>query len=167
MNSKKSAGPAYGFKVQILNDLMGVKTTDKKMSLLEYLVHNVVAKHFPDLLNLSKELENIEEASKVSLKTVLAECNNIEKGMQLVVLESNKKPNESLTNFLKSNHEKFVQLQINAKTAEVNYKECVEYFGETIQSMDSCEFFAIIWNFLKNFINLASQAQKNLQAAGK
>lgn len=61
LNSAKR-GPAYGFKLQGLDSLGDTKSTDKRMSLLHYIVATVRA-HFPDLLNFEAELLYIEKAS--------------------------------------------------------------------------------------------------------
>ena len=61
LNSDKR-GPAYGFKLQSLDTLLDTKTTDKKMSLLHYIVATIRQK-FPELLNFESELMHIDKAA--------------------------------------------------------------------------------------------------------
>lgn len=62
LNSSKR-GPAYGFKLQSLDTLMDTKSTDKRISLLHYIV-STIRRNFPDLLNFESELLYIEKAAQ-------------------------------------------------------------------------------------------------------
>lgn len=61
LNSSKR-GPAYGFKLQSLDTLVDTKSSDKRMSLLNYIVQTV-KQYFPELMNFESELMYIEKAS--------------------------------------------------------------------------------------------------------
>lgn len=148
--------------MQILNYLGDVKTSDKKMTLLEYIVKKVIPEKFPDLIDLECELLCIEKASRISLIAIKTEVEELTENMNLIAKEKS----DFIKKFLSSNLELFNKLQLESKTAETNYKECVEYFGETIQTMDSNEFFTIIWNFIKNFKMFVVQVKKNASGSG-
>lgn len=62
LNSSKR-GPAYGFKLQSLDTLLDTKSTDKRMSLLHYIV-STVRRNFPELLNFESELMYIDKAAQ-------------------------------------------------------------------------------------------------------
>lgn len=62
LNSSKR-GPAYGFKLQSLDTLLDTKSTDKRMSLLHYIV-STVRHNFPDLLSFDSELLYIDKAAQ-------------------------------------------------------------------------------------------------------
>lgn len=61
LNSSKR-GPAYGFKLQSLDTLMDTKSSDKRMSLLQYIAATIKEK-FPDLRTFDAELLHIEKAA--------------------------------------------------------------------------------------------------------
>lgn len=62
LNSSKR-GPAYGFKLQSLDTLMDTKSTDKRISLLHYIV-GTIRLNFPDLMNFDTELLYIDKAAQ-------------------------------------------------------------------------------------------------------
>jgi formic-like protein len=82
LNSSKR-GPAYGFRLQSLDTLLDTKSTDKKISLLHYIVATI-RQNFTDLLNFDSELFCIDKASQVSLENVITDVNELEKGMEVV-----------------------------------------------------------------------------------
>lgn len=61
LNSSKR-GPAYGFKLQSLDNLLDTKSTDKKMCLLHYIVATIRQK-FPEFVNFDSELLYVEKAA--------------------------------------------------------------------------------------------------------
>lgn len=65
LNSSKR-GPAYGFKLQSLDTLMDTKSTDKRISLLHYIVATV-RQNFPELMNFDSELMYIDKAAQGKL----------------------------------------------------------------------------------------------------
>lgn len=62
LNSSKR-GPAYGFKLQSLDTLMDTKSTDKRVSLLHYIV-GTIRQNFPELMNFDTELLYIDKAAQ-------------------------------------------------------------------------------------------------------
>lgn len=155
MNSSKR-GHAYGFKLQSLDTLCDTKSSDKRMSLLHYVVATVRQK-FPQLLDFENELTSIEKASQVTLEIVLADFHEMEKGMELVKKEvaainkGNMPQNPVLKDFLANNEEKFNKMRQQTKTAEDAFKDCVEYFGESRKNTDANAFFTLIVRFIKEF----------------
>lgn len=61
MNSAKR-GPAYGFRLQSLDSLVDTKSSDKRSSLLHYIVETIRDK-FPDLRNFDTELLYVDKAA--------------------------------------------------------------------------------------------------------
>lgn len=151
MNSSKRTGPAYGFKLKSLDALTDTKSNDKTTSLLEYIVCETMAIKFPILLSLGTELLCIEEAARISLRNVLNEINDMDKGWNILTKENELKNNCTLKLFEESCSEKYLKLLENSKDAKSNFIKCVEYFGESFQAIDSNEFFAIVVKFLKQF----------------
>jgi formic-like protein len=121
MNSSKR-GPAYGFKLQSLDALLDTKSTDKKTSLMHYIVATIRQK-FPELLSFDVELNQIAKAAQVSLENVVVDVQELEKGMEVVSKEANqggKGPqNHVLRDFLQSKEDKLKKIKVDCKNAQV------------------------------------------------
>lgn len=153
MNSSKR-GPAYGFRLQSLDTLLDTKSTDKKMSLLHYIVATIRA-NFSDLLNFDSELFCIDKASQVSLENVIADVNELEKGMEVVRKEVEQRgkntQNLVLKDFLANSEDKLKKISADTKVAQQNFKECLEFFGESSRNPDANAFFSLLVRFVKAF----------------
>lgn len=153
LNSSKR-GPAYGFKLQSLDTLLDTKSTDKKMSLLHYIVATI-RQNFPDLLNFDSELFSTDKASQVSLENVIVDVNELEKGMEVVRKEvelRGKSPqNHVLKDFLVNSEDKLKKISADTKNAQDAFKECLEYFGESSRNPDANAFFSLLVRFVKAF----------------
>lgn len=152
MNSSKR-GPAYGFKLQSLDSLCDTKSSDKRMSLLHYVVVTI-RERFPHLLDFDTELNGIDKAAQVTLETVMADMNDLDKGMEAVkkeVLGKGTTTNPALKDFLNNSEEKLKKMKQQAKTAQDTFKDCVEYFGESPKNTDANAFFTLIVRFNKEF----------------
>ncbi len=153
LNSSKR-GPAYGFRLQSLDTLLDTKSSDKKISLLHYIVATVRA-NFPDLLSFDSELFSIDKASQVSLENVITDVNELEKGMEIVrkgVIAVGKNAQcLVLKDFLNNSEEKLKKISIDTKTAQQSFKECLEYFGESSRNPDANAFFSLLTRFVKVF----------------
>lgn len=77
MNSTKK-GPCYGFKLQSLDSLTITKSTDKRQTLVHYLVELVDSK-YPDLKNFETELACLEKASQFSMENILTDVAELER----------------------------------------------------------------------------------------
>lgn len=121
LNSSKR-GPAYGFRLQSLDNLLDTKSTDKRSCLLHYIA-NTVRQKFPDLMNFDTELFCIEEASQFSLENILVDVAELEKGMEAVKKEievgSKGVQNHILKEFLHNSDDKLKKTQRDANNARV------------------------------------------------
>lgn len=153
LNSSKR-GPAYGFRLQSLDTLLDTKSTDKKISLLHYIVATIRAK-FPDLLNFDSELFCIDKASQVSLENVITDVNELEKGMEIVrkevVAAGKNAQNVVLKDFLTNSEDKLKKISADTKVAQQSFKECLEFFGESSRNPDANAFFSLLVRFVKAF----------------
>jgi formic-like protein len=174
LNSSKR-GPAYGFKLQSLDTLVDTKSSDKRMSLLNYIVQTV-KQYFPELMNFESELMYIEKASagtnvppyylpntvlnvrnfSVSLENVIHDVQDLEKGMEnarkeLELRTSFKEEVVVLRDFLVNSEDKLRKLLSDAKNAQESFRECLEYFGESPRQMDANVFFSTLTRFVKYF----------------
>jgi formic-like protein len=153
LNSSKR-GPAYGFKLQSLDTLLDTKSTDKKMSLLHYIVATI-RQNFQELMNFDSELFSIDKASQVSLENVIADVNELEKGMEIVRREveqqGKKSQNVVLKDFLTNSEEKLKKISADSKVAQETFKDCLEFFGESSRNSDANAFFSLLVRFVKAF----------------
>lgn len=153
LNSSKR-GPAYGFKLQSLDTLLDTKSTDKKMSLLHYIV-TTIRQNFQELMNFDSELFSIDKASQVSLENVIADVNELEKGMDIVRREveqqGKKSQNVVLKDFLANSEEKLKKISADSKVAQETFKDCLEFFGESSRNSDANAFFSLLVRFVKAF----------------
>ncbi|KFZ46578.1 Formin-like 1, partial [Antrostomus carolinensis] len=118
MNSSKR-GAAYGFRLQSLDALLEMKSTDRKQTLLHYLVR-VIMEKYPELTGFHTELHFLDKAGTVSLDSVLQDVRSLQQGMELTRKEFMRQDDSPvLKDFLKVNSEVMEKLQADSKTAKV------------------------------------------------
>ncbi|XP_028170439.1 formin-like protein isoform X6 [Ostrinia furnacalis] len=155
LNSSKR-GPAYGFKLQSLDTLMDTKSTDKRISLLHYIVATI-RQNFPELMNFDTELLYIDKAAQVSLENVLSDVCELERGMEAVRKELEARDshraanNHVLRDFLANAADKLRRLRTESKHAQDSFAMCVEYFGEAPRGCDANAFFSLLVRFTRAF----------------
>uniref|UniRef100_A0A8V0ZPY3 Formin like 1 n=1 Tax=Gallus gallus TaxID=9031 RepID=A0A8V0ZPY3_CHICK len=117
MNSSKR-GAAYGFRLQSLDALLEMKSTDRKQTLLHYLVR-VITEKYPELTGFHTELHFLDKAGTVSLDGVLQDVRSLQQGMELTRKEFMRQDDSLvLKEFLKANTELMEKLQADSKTAK-------------------------------------------------
>ena len=85
MNSSKK-GAAYGFRLNSLDNLYITKSSDKKSTIVNYIV-DVVSANYPELRSFDVELKYIDKAAQFSLENILTDVSELEKGMALTQKE--------------------------------------------------------------------------------
>ncbi|XP_043082984.1 formin-like protein 1 [Puntigrus tetrazona] len=155
MNSGKR-GSAYGFRLQSLDLLLDMKSTDRKLTLLHFIV-NIIQEKYPQLHNFHTELHCLDKAALVSLDSILTDVRSLEKGMEVVRREYlQQKDSAVLANFTSSNGSLLDSVLKDSKTAEEVYRSAVEYFGEDPKSTPPSVFFPVFARFIKAY-KLAEQ----------
>lgn len=160
MNSSKK-GAAYGFKMSSLDNLSITKSSDKKSTIVHYIV-DIVSTKYPDLKGFESELRYIEKAAQFSLENIMTDVTELEKGMKLTLHELNARqnapPNPSKTqrnialkDFCDNASEQLKKLKVDANNAKQSYTDCLEHFGEDAKSLDANAFFAILMRFSMNW----------------
>ncbi|XP_064544839.1 formin-like protein isoform X3 [Drosophila montana] len=162
LNSNKR-GPAYGFKLQSLDTLIDTKSTDKRSSLLHYIVATIRAK-FPELLSFECELYGTDKAASVALENVVADVQELDKGMELVRKEAELRVKGTQTHilrdFLNNSEDKLKKIKSDLRLAQDAFKECVEYFGDSSRNADAAAFFALIVRFTRAFKQLDQENEQ-------
>ncbi|XP_032652814.1 formin-like protein 1 isoform X5 [Chelonoidis abingdonii] len=150
MNSSKR-GAAYGFRLQSLDVLLEMKSTDRKQTLLHYIVR-VIMEKYPELTGFHTELHFLDKAGSVSLDSVLQDMRALQRGMELTRKEFMRQDDSQvLKDFLKANTEVMEKLQTDSKTAQEAYESAVEYFGENPKTSPPTMFFPIFVRFVKAY----------------
>ncbi|KAM6399137.1 formin-like protein 1 [Rhynochetos jubatus] len=150
MNSSKR-GAAYGFRLQSLDALLEMKSTDRKQTLLHYLVR-VITEKYPELTGFHTELHFLDKAGTVSLDSVLQDVRSLQHGMELTRKEFMRQDDSPvLKDFLKVNSEVMEKLQADSKTAKEAYESAVEYFGENPKTSPPTTFFPMFVRFIRAY----------------
>nr|XP_021395572.1 formin-like protein 1 [Lonchura striata domestica] len=168
MNSSKR-GAAYGFRLQSLDALLEMKSTDRKQTLLHYLVR-VIMEKYPELTGFHTELHFLDKAGTVSLDGVLQDVRSLQQGMELTRREFMRQDDSPvLKDFLKSNSEVMEKLQADSKTAKEAYESAVEYFGENPKTSPPTTFFPMFLRFIKAYKKAEQDIElwKKQEAAAK
>uniref|UniRef100_A0A9J8BZX8 Formin-like 1a n=1 Tax=Cyprinus carpio carpio TaxID=630221 RepID=A0A9J8BZX8_CYPCA len=144
-------GSAYGFRLQSLDLLLDMKSTDRKLTLLHFIV-SIIQEKYPQLQNFHTELHCLDKAALVSLDSILADVRSLEKGMDVVRKEFlQQKDSAVLTNFMSNNGSLLDSVVKDSKTAEEVYHSVVEYFGENLKSTPPSVFFPVFARFIKAY----------------
>nr|XP_025717490.1 formin-like protein 1 isoform X3 [Callorhinus ursinus] len=150
MNSSKR-GAAYGFRLQSLDVLLEMKSTDRKQTLLHYLV-KVIAEKYPQLTGFHSDLHFLDKAGSVSLDSVLGDVRSLQRGLELTQREFVRQDNcMVLKEFLRSNSPTMDKLLADSKTAQEAYESVVEYFGENPKTTSPAMFFSLFSRFVKAY----------------
>ncbi|XP_062234892.1 formin-like protein 1 isoform X2 [Platichthys flesus] len=150
MNSSKR-GAAYGFRLQSLDLLLETKSTDRKQTLLHFIV-SIIQEKYPEVQSFYSELHFLDKASMVSLASILQDVRALERGMEATAAEfSLEQQNPVLKTFLSTNTELLDSLVADGKTAQDVYDSAVEYFGENSKTTPPSMFFPVFVRFIKAY----------------
>ncbi|MEJ1283973.1 hypothetical protein NN561_014952 [Cricetulus griseus] len=150
MNSSKR-GAAYGFRLQSLDALLEMKSTDRKQTLLHYLV-KVIAEKYPQLTGFHSDLHFLDKAGSVSLDSVLGDVRSLQRGLELTQREFVRQDDcVVLKEFLRANSPTMDKLLADSKTAQEAYESVVEYFGENPKTTSPSVFFPLFSRFTKAY----------------
>uniref|UniRef100_A0A8C3S591 Formin like 1 n=1 Tax=Chelydra serpentina TaxID=8475 RepID=A0A8C3S591_CHESE len=147
---KAGAAPAGEGWVQ-RPGLLEMKSTDRKQTLLHYIVR-VITEKYPELTGFHSELHFLEKAGSVSLDSILQDMRALQRGMELTRKEFLRQDDSQvLKDFLKANTEVMERLQTDSKTAQEAYESAVEYFGENPKTSPPTMFFPIFVRFVRAY----------------
>uniref|UniRef100_A0AAQ5Y5U3 Formin-like 1a n=1 Tax=Amphiprion ocellaris TaxID=80972 RepID=A0AAQ5Y5U3_AMPOC len=150
MNSSKR-GAAYGFRLQSLDLLLDTKSTDRRQTLLHFIV-NIIQDKYPELQSFYTELHFLDKAALVSVDSILQDIRALDRGMEVTRREfSVEKENPVLQRFISSNTELLNSLTADGKTAQDVYDSVVEYFGENSKTTPPSMFFPVFVRFIKAY----------------
>merc|ERR1712038_141227 len=154
MNSSKK-GSAYGFRMSSLDNLAITKSSDKKSTIVHYIV-DVVNSKYPDLKGFEVELKYIEKAAQFSLENIVTDVAELSKGMNLTLKELAARQNTpgmktqrtmALKDFCDNASSQLEKLKTDAENAKAAFLDCLENYGEDTRIVDTPNFFAVLVRF--------------------
>ena len=161
MNSSKK-GSAYGFRLKSLDSLAITKSSDKKTTIVNFLV-DVVNQKYPELKNFESELRYIDKAMQFPLENIMSDVRELEVGMQKTkkeLAEREKTPNNlktatstqrtmALKDFCDNAGTQLMKLKEDAEGAQKAFNACLDHYGEDPKDkeMDTNTFFALLKRF--------------------
>jgi len=168
MNSSKK-GSAYGFRIQSLDNLSITKSSDKRSTIVNYIVE-VVSSQYPELRGFESELKYIDKAAQFSLENIMTDVQELEKGMNLTTKELTARQNNPTTarvqqnmvlkDFVDNATEQLRKLAADANGAKVAFTECLDTYGEDPKSLDTNAFFAILNRFVLGWRTAEAENEK-------
>lgn len=161
LNAGTAKGNAKSFKLDVLTKLEGTKSTDQKMSLLDYLV-NYIAETCPEVLDFTRELAPCKPAIRVSLPPVREQVNKLVKHSALLQQEMkdhrDKKQASTddrfykvMENFESGNTPAVGRLSSRLNACEAIMIEIPKYFGVE-ESMDAPNVLETVGGFVDAFL---------------
>ncbi|VYS66196.1 unnamed protein product [Arabidopsis thaliana] len=165
LNQGTARGSAVGFKLDSLLNLSEKCSANTNMTLMHYLC-KVLASKASDLLDFHKDLENLESASKIHLKSLAEEMVAITKGLQklnqeLTASESDGPISEVFRKLMKD----FISVaETQVATVSSLYSSVggntdalVHYFGEDPNDYPFEQVTATLLSFVRLFTTAAHQ----------
>uniref|UniRef100_A0A286XYP0 Formin like 1 n=1 Tax=Cavia porcellus TaxID=10141 RepID=A0A286XYP0_CAVPO len=142
MNSSKR-GAAYGFRLQSLDVLLEMKSTDRKQTLLHYLV-KVIAEKYPQLSGFHSDLHFLDKAGSGNRNWVFGGW-RIGPGAFWCCSLGEMAP---------------------SITQQEAYDSVVEYFGENPKTMSPSVFFSLFSRFVKAYKGAEQEVEQWKKEAG-
>ncbi|KAG7601537.1 Tensin-type phosphatase domain [Arabidopsis thaliana x Arabidopsis arenosa] len=170
LNQGTARGAAVGFKLDSLSKLSDTRAANSKMTLMHYLC-KVLASKASVLLDFPKDLESLESASKIQLKSLAEEMQAIIKGLEklnqeLTASESDGPVSDvfrkTLGDFISVAETEVATVSSLYSVVGRNADALAHYFGE---DPNRCPFEQVTATLL-NFIRLFKKAhEENVKQA--
>jgi hypothetical protein len=170
LNGAGNNGGCYGFRINSLNKMMDVKTTDNKMTLIHYL-YDLISKKHKEVLGVLTELSCCQEASRLNIRETVSKVSELKAGFAtidalLVDATIDSAFSKAMAPFSSSAKSTLEQLESRSSKLESAFKECVTYYGEPA-STEPEDFFGALSSFLESFGKAKADNEKRAAAAAK
>jgi len=163
LNGTSPRGGIFGFKLNSVLKLMEIKSSNKKSTLLHYMV-DYLEKKSPELLKLPSELEAVNGASKVSLTETLKNLKAIGTGLKSIETElkdanMDESFKKAMQSFYDEANKMLEELDKEGLKLQEDLKECLNFYGEKPNSEPDA-FFSI-WSRLFGWMdNAKAESEK-------
>lgn len=171
LNQGTARGSAIGFRLDSLLKLTETRARDKKMTLMHYLCKVLVDK-LPEVLDFSKDLSNLDPATKIQLKFLAEEMQTINKGLEKVVQELSTAENDGpisetfrkkLKEFLGSAEAEVRSLASLYSSVGRSVDALILYFGEDPSRCPFEQVASTLLNFTRMFNKAHEENCKQLE----
>nr|VDD20506.1 unnamed protein product [Brassica rapa] len=164
LNQGTVRGAAVGFKLESLLTLSDTRAANSKMTLMHYLC-KVFASKASHLLDFHKDLENLESASKIQLRSLAQEMQAISKGLEILNQELTASERDGPVSEV--SHKRLKDFM---HIAEIEVRALIRLYTETGRNADSllhyfgedpCRYsFEEVTGTLAKFIRLFKKANE-------
>ena len=168
MNGATARGGAYGFKLEFLGKLQDVRSQKPGETMMHFLL-DTCEKNDPTLLTLDDGLADVQPATKVDLDTAKNDYNQLSQLMlrmrnYMKIAEKQMLEGDMF-------YAKFEQLDQEAKEPleemkekiaqiETLYKETIEAYGESPETLSIGDLFVLFNTFTQNFVRVRKEVEQ-------
>uniref|UniRef100_UPI00358F2427 protein diaphanous homolog 3-like n=1 Tax=Myxine glutinosa TaxID=7769 RepID=UPI00358F2427 len=159
-----------GFRLNSLNKLQEMRSTDKTCSLLHFLLRQLKL-HQQDLLEFPQEIPHIGRSPTASIQGITAELDVVNQAVEKLAKYHKEFTKTKImcgqieTDFLDELKDKISELQSDVcklqeqrSQLHIKYSSLMVWFGEP-QHLDSEEFFGWVQDFHQHFLNVLKEEQ--------
>uniref|UniRef100_A0A6N2KXI5 Formin-like protein n=1 Tax=Salix viminalis TaxID=40686 RepID=A0A6N2KXI5_SALVM len=188
LNHGTARGSAVGFRLDSLLKLTDTRSRNNKMTLMHYLC-KVLAERLPELLDFSKDLVNLEAATKIQLKYLAEEMQAVSKGLEKVMQELTASENDGLVSesFCKASPFQLLfslwikNLKVFLAFAESEVRSLASLYSSVGRNADALAFYfgedparcpfeqvvSTLLNFVRMFVRAHDENKKQLELEKK
>ncbi|PRD29069.1 UNVERIFIED_CONTAM: Fhdc1 [Trichonephila clavipes] len=153
LNAGGYAGNAAGFKMLSLLKLTDIRANKPSMTLIHYVAEQVLKKR-PDLLEFPEEIQNLEEASKISMETLKTDvsslCQRVSKvSTQVAVAEDQIR--SQMQDFIEFAESKVETIQNEINDLESVRQRLADFLCEDTSAFKLEDCFKVFHNFCTRF----------------
>ncbi|XP_054721965.1 inverted formin-2-like [Uloborus diversus] len=153
LNAGGYAGNAAGFKMLSLLKLTDIRANKPSVTLIHYVVEQV-AKKRPDLLEFLEEVQNLEEASKISMETLKTDVASLSQRVSKIssqVAVSDEEIKSQTQDFLQFAESKVKTLQNEINNLEDLRQRLADFLCEDTDAFKLEDCFKVFRNFCSRF----------------
>nr|VDD34327.1 unnamed protein product [Brassica oleracea] len=175
MNQGTARGAAVAFKLDSLLKLNDTRAVNSNTTLMHYLC-KVIATKASDLLDFHKDLESLESASKIQLKSLAEEMQAISKGLEILKQELTASESDvPLSEVFRKTLKEFISFaEDEVETVKSLYSDVGKnadllscYFGENPKNCTFEQVTATLLNFIRLFKKAHEENVKQVELEKK
>ena len=197
LNAGTQRGSAAGFRLDALLKLADVKAIDRRTSLLQFVVRQLLADD-PSVENMAKDMKDVRPAATMQLSAVTSMISELRSGLRAVEIEVDATKNklvealperneghadvkeadgedsdadrrflEALTSFHASASDNFASLEKEESAAFAFLKSTTEYFGEGFVPADPMRIISVVRDFVFLFERALLQEKARIEDSAK
>lgn len=178
MNSGTNRGNALGFQLTSLNQLTSTKSTDNKVTLLEYLVQHFQSApaKYQTILELPTTLQSLALATKVNWSVLQGDLQELRKSYAEIrtVADSVNRSGHKLDVFVETVVPAIAAFDTTLSSLESQFKEIDDsytaialHYGCSSQTLPPEEFYNLLSTFFSNFDKASKATAVNKEKAEK